>query len=357
MESIHDVPLSADLEEFKDAVDKDANQWFCDHGISYKDDCKKCDEEWANVEDKWAEYGEITDAEIVEIDPTACDHGLPLDEPKFGDCAECDKSCNNTQHMGNMNIWRLVDKKKYKYSYADKVWVQVMTSTTATVMSSKPLCKHFMQPFELENGLVIHASADRDVPSNWKRDVKDVPDLGVYLYQGWIRDELYSTPGLEVPWGVAASWPMAWLDWPDFSIPDDPNDAVIAAQWILDHLAEGKRVETGCLGGHGRTGTMLALLLVLQGIRPGTAIERVRDKYCEEAIEGNKQIDLIVAAYESAHGKGWKKSKAERKKVEDSRPATKPASTTTSGTTAYKSKCIHGKTMDEPCVDCDKVYH
>lgn len=401
MESIHDVPLSKDLAgpdhqgiyivgtdnlgdycndldccpggarfqgipDPDDVVSGDEDRWFCDHGISYKDECKKCDEEWANVADEWGGwegYGmnkdDIIEGEVVV---SVCDHNIDLGEPKFGVCEECDKEAKNTKTMAANSIWRVIDEKNYKYDAEKKEWVRSVVTTTPSKSwtPSKPLCKHYMQEFALENGLIVHASADRDAPANWKRNIADVPDLGVYLYSGWVRDELYATPGLEVPWGIAASWPMAWLDWPDFSIPDDPDDALIAAQWILDNLAAGKRVETGCMGGHGRTGTMLALLLVLQGVKPGTAIERVRTTYCDEAIEGNKQIDLIVYAYESAHGKNWKKSKAERKRVEDARPVIKPSTTPykPTGNTAEQNttKCIHGKLMTEPCVACDKLY-
>jgi hypothetical protein len=377
MESIHDVPLSEDLKEFKDAIDKDANMWFCDHGVSYKDDCEKCDLEWANIDDAtdatWWEKEDKPDSDKaeaepdVEIDPTICDHGVDLGEPKHGACSDCDQEATNSATMAPGNIWRMVNGKKYKFFFTTQEWVPATSPYKGSwsTTPAKPLCKHFMQEFALENELVIHASADRDVPANWTRKPEDKPDLGVYLYSGWVRDEIWSTPGLEVPWATHPSWPMAHLDWPDFSIPDEPDDALIAAQWILDQLAEGKLVETGCMGGHGRTGTMLALLLVLQGVKPGTAIERVRTTYCDEAIEGNKQIDLIVYGYEQANGKKWRKSKNERKMVEDARPKSKPAVTaiksdTTSGTTTEKhygdAKCIHDKWMHEPCVACDKLY-
>lgn len=368
MESIHDVPLSEDFAEFQHTVNS-KGEWFCDHGVNYKDDCAKCDEEWGKIEDEWGPWGslgykdeKIVDAEIVEDDPVECDHGKPLDKPKLGACQKCDNECGNSKQFGDTAAWRVIKGGKYKHEKDE--WVKISAGTGTSYVSSKPLCKHFMQEFTLENGLTIFASADRDVPANWKRDEKDMPDLGVYLYSGWVRDEFYVSPGLEVPWGIPSTWPMAHLDWPDFSVPDDPDDAIIAGQWILEQIAAGKRVETGCLGGHGRTGTMLALLLVLQGVKPGTAIERVRKTYCDEAIEGNKQIDLIVYGYEQAHGKTWKQSKNERKRVEDARPAPSKPKITPVGTTPttaiekhYGSKCTHGRWMDEPCVACDKLYN
>jgi hypothetical protein len=66
----------------------------------------------------------------------------------------------------------------------------------------------------------------------------------------------------------------------------------VAADAIIDayHRAvDGERVEIGCIGGHGRTGTMLACMLVLNGMKPAAAIKFVHKKYCTEAIESDLQ--------------------------------------------------------------------
>ena len=46
-----------------------------------------------------------------------------------------------------------------------------------------------------------------------------------------------------------------------------------------------ERVEVACHGGHGRTGTALACLAILDGVRPAEAVRYVRQHYHPRAIE------------------------------------------------------------------------
>jgi hypothetical protein len=82
----------------------------------------------------------------------------------------------------------------------------------------------------------------------------------------------------------AASWESRWLRWPDFGLPTDPEEA----RQVL-HEAWGKtlteRVEIGCQGGRGRTGTALACLAVIDGVPACQAVAFVREHYHPRAIE------------------------------------------------------------------------
>jgi len=49
--------------------------------------------------------------------------------------------------------------------------------------------------------------------------------------------------------------------------------------------AETERVEIACAGGHGRTGTALACLAVLDGVPNGVAVAYVREHYSPRAVE------------------------------------------------------------------------
>jgi hypothetical protein len=104
----------------------------------------------------------------------------------------------------------------------------------------------------------------------YARDVP--PDFGLYL------DERWRPP-----------WPHEYLDWPDFGVPDDPVLVVAALESLLDRARAGQRVEIGCYGGHGRTGTALACLAILCGQAPGEAVGWVRAGYCERAVETDEQ--------------------------------------------------------------------
>jgi hypothetical protein len=104
----------------------------------------------------------------------------------------------------------------------------------------------------------------------YARDV--LPDFGLYL------DERWRPP-----------WSHEYLDWPDFGVPGDSVLVVAALESLLDRVRAGQRVEIGCYGGHGRTGTALACLAILCGQAPGEAVSWVRAGYCDLAVETDEQ--------------------------------------------------------------------
>ena len=98
------------------------------------------------------------------------------------------------------------------------------------------------------------------------------PDFGLHLDARWRPPWLYD-----------------YLEWPDFGVPDDRRPVVAALESLLDRARSGQRVEIGCYGGHGRTGTALACLAILCGQAPSEAVSWVRAGYCERAVETNEQ--------------------------------------------------------------------
>jgi hypothetical protein len=102
------------------------------------------------------------------------------------------------------------------------------------------------------------------------------------------------------------------LYWPDMKIPYLDVDAWKALIVDLRNLAKKSgQVETHvlvcCMGGHGRTGTGLAVLAGLLGVSQ-TPIEFVRKVYCKEAVETIAQIDYIaeVTGYKEPEQKSSK---------------------------------------------------
>lgn len=95
------------------------------------------------------------------------------------------------------------------------------------------------------------------------------PEFAVYL--------LGSRPPL-VP------WEHRWLRWPDFWLPANKRDALNALQEAW-RRSESERVEIACWGGHGRTGTALAIIAVMDGVPPGQALSFVREHYSQRAVE------------------------------------------------------------------------
>lgn len=96
-----------------------------------------------------------------------------------------------------------------------------------------------------------------------------LPDFGLYL--------LGERPA-QVPWD------LRWVDWPDFRLPRDPGEAADALRsaWLR---ADHQRVEVACAGGHGRTGTALACVAVLDGVPAELAVAFVRQHYAARAVE------------------------------------------------------------------------
>jgi len=79
-------------------------------------------------------------------------------------------------------------------------------------------------------------------------------------------------------------WESRWVRWPDFRVPRDRPAAREAFReaWAR---AETERVEVACAGGHGRTGTALACIAVLDGVPAAGAVAYVREHYNAHAVE------------------------------------------------------------------------
>ncbi|WKX69517.1 protein phosphatase [Streptomyces sp. XD-27] len=82
----------------------------------------------------------------------------------------------------------------------------------------------------------------------------------------------------------AVAWEHRWVRWPDFWLPSDRGTAADALReaWAR---AEAERVEIACAGGHGRTGTALACIAVLDGVPGDRAVAYVREHYAPRAVE------------------------------------------------------------------------
>ena len=95
------------------------------------------------------------------------------------------------------------------------------------------------------------------------------PDFGVYFVA---RD-----PG-------PLDWQHRWVHCRDFRTPTSTPDALDALVEAY-RRAQTERVEIGCGGGVGRTGTALAVVAVLSGVPPEDAVEWVRARYHKRAVE------------------------------------------------------------------------
>lgn len=120
---------------------------------------------------------------------------------------------------------------------------------------------------------VVATSFDADDP--YRRD--QVPDYGLYFDPQW-----------------QPPWPHGHPDWPDFGVPTSSVGLIAAFRALLSQASMGQRVEVGCIGGRGRTGTALACLAIMSGLPSDQAVEWVRTAYCAEAVETAQQQAFVA---------------------------------------------------------------
>ena len=144
--------------------------------------------------------------------------------------------------------------------------------------------------------------------------IADKVDVGLFFYKDWAKTagkspvelipgsdgsngpDLFEENGHTTP-------PLVMLDWKDYDGP--PPVAFDYAKWVVDRmLNHDETIQIGCMGGHGRTGTFAAY--VLMGVNtkhgPKEAIDWVHDKYCSDAIEGKDQEASIWAYHDVLNG-------------------------------------------------------
>ena len=91
----------------------------------------------------------------------------------------------------------------------------------------------------------------------------------------------------------AVAWESRWLRWPDFRLPAVEAEVLptLTEAW---QRAAAERVEIACAGGHGRTGTALACLAVLDGVPNSEAVAFVRAHYDPHAVETLRQRRYVA---------------------------------------------------------------
>src|SRR5690242_230605 len=128
---------------------------------------------------------------------------------------------------------------------------------------TRVVCQHTEDVVAFPDGTRVLASGWLARPAEAFR-----PDFGLYLDPSWEPD-----------------WPHAMLDWPDFGVPSATDTAVTQIRQAFERAKAGEAVEVACVGGHGRTGTVLACMAILAGVPVDEAVRWVRDAYCSRAVQ------------------------------------------------------------------------
>jgi hypothetical protein len=122
------------------------------------------------------------------------------------------------------------------------------------------------------------------------------PD-GTFVRASSIRDRVANDPtrsfGLYLDMRWLPTWPAEVIDWPDFGLPADGDRAADQITAAFARARGGDVVEIGCLGGLGRTGTVLACMAVLAGEPPASAVDWVRREYNPAAVETRAQEQWV----------------------------------------------------------------
>jgi hypothetical protein len=220
------------------------------------------DGSWVDMENR------VTYRAIKDDDGQECWVEELWDDPTFnaqtGEIADC--RCNpekvywcvpcGVTRDNKGDAWRFqtaLDKEDY-----DNGWDNWTSNT----------CTHALDPIQLK-GVVVYASKVR------KHTTDTTPDLGCYAYGGWNP----SSPALFIPWQ-------------DYGLPT--CSYVSAAKSIkaaFTAAKDGEVVEVGCMGGHGRTGTILACMAVLADpeLTGPEAVKYIQRVHCNKAVETSSQ--------------------------------------------------------------------
>jgi protein-tyrosine phosphatase len=109
-------------------------------------------------------------------------------------------------------------------------------------------------------------------------------------------------------------WEQPWENSPkkhirffikDGSVPENQKQFDACLDYVIKQLEEGKKVHAGCIGGHGRTGVFLAAIAQKTMGKnldhdKVSAIDYVRDNYCNNAVETFKQVLYLYGVYDIA---------------------------------------------------------
>jgi hypothetical protein len=121
-----------------------------------------------------------------------------------------------------------------------------------------------------------------------------VKDADVYIALDGYSPSAHS----EFPWNPKPEHEALHVHFPitDMHVPSDTPEAMKMVTWICNQLQLGQKVHLGCIGGHGRTGTILAAV-VAEFMGEKDAITYVRKNYCPKAVESTEQIKWLGKHY------------------------------------------------------------
>jgi hypothetical protein len=172
--------------------------------------------------------------------------------------------------------------------------------------------------------------------------------------------------GLPQPWEkgfgniVQVMFPIT-----DGKAPSNVTEFKVMIDWLCNQLREAKKVHVGCIGGHGRTGTVLAAVVHQMMPEVEDPITYVRTHYCEKAVESSEQVAFLVKHYGAKAVLGSRKKRAQEHQdyaqVGWAPPPSTPPSQPKSGAWEFPSKknktrFANSKRTIDPCPSMRNIF-
>ena len=98
------------------------------------------------------------------------------------------------------------------------------------------------------------------------------------------------------PWNDGPQVVNVFFPITDGTAPKDIVEFKKMITWLALQLSAGKLIHIGCIGGHGRTGIVMAAL-VKEVTGNVDATQYVRDNYCNKAVESQSQVLFLFNEY------------------------------------------------------------
>lgn len=231
--------------------------------------------------------------------------------------------------MADMSVRYNTDEVNAMWSRIDQLRAMLGEDTVGLKPSKKSVSKKTTRDWSMTEDF---DSAFDDIPSGtysgkkakeYKRCHEDHPTLKIL--NGEFRGGACSSPkpGFDIYVGLDYSmhfygkhfpWQVAPETHPEhefqFKITDGraPSDAVefkAMITWMVSQLELGKKIHVGCIGGHGRTGLVLAALIA-EATGEKDPIQWARDKHCKKAVESTEQVEFLVKHFGAKTAAGSK---------------------------------------------------
>lgn len=215
--------------------------------------CPSCNGSYSIIHEECTDYYELCTCNLEDLEAFYC-----------ADCHFAFEIDVDSEEEGELELSNsILESLMNQTQLFDYTLKPTVVSKTPVV----PPCRHEQLKVILSNDVPVYCSS-------YKIHLNDaeVADHGLYADKCWSpvhRNE--------------------FIAWPDFGIP---TDLEIALDQIWEAHDRAKyyeeKVQIGCIGGHGRTGTILAIMAIIASdgqMTADDAIKFARTDYCHKAIE------------------------------------------------------------------------